>query len=58
MKDIFSTNKPELINIVLDKKMTSVEPKLIVNKPIEDMHPFIEKERLSSLMIVKPLEEK
>jgi acetolactate synthase-1/2/3 large subunit len=57
LKDIFSTNKPELINIILDKTMTSVEPKLIVNKPIEDMHPFIEKEHLNSLMIVKPLEE-
>lgn len=57
LKDIFSTNKPELINIILDKTMTSVEPKLIVNKPIEDMHPFIEKERLHSLMIIKPLEE-
>jgi len=57
LKDIFSTNKPELINIILDKTMTSVEPKLIVNKPIEDMHPFIKKEHLASLMIVKPLEE-
>lgn len=57
LKDIFSTNKPELINIILDKKMTSVEPKLIVNKPIEDMHPFISREKLESLMIVKPLEE-
>ncbi|PUE64462.1 thiamine pyrophosphate-binding protein [Arcobacter caeni] len=56
LKDIFSTNRPELINIILDKKMTSVEPKLIVNKPIEDMHPFISKEKLHSLMIVKPLE--
>jgi hypothetical protein len=27
--------------------MTTVEPKLIVNKPIEDMHPFISKEELN-----------
>lgn len=57
LEDIFSTNEPELINIVLDKKMTSVEPKLIVNKPIEDMHPFLEKDHLESLMIVKYLEK-
>lgn len=57
LKDIFSNNRPELINIILDKKMTSVEPKLIVNKPIEDMHPFISREKLNSLMIIKPLEE-
>jgi len=57
LEDIFSTNKPELINIILDKKMTSVEPKLIVNKPIEDMHPFIERNHLESLMIIDPIKE-
>ncbi len=57
LKDIFSNNKPELINIELPVQMTTVEPKLIVNKPIEDMHPFISKEELTSLMIIKPLEE-
>lgn len=53
LKDVFSTNKPELINIILDKKMTTVEPKLIVNKPIEDMHPFLDKDELNSLMVIK-----
>ena len=56
LKDIFSSNDPELINIELPVEMTTVEPKLIVNKPIEDMHPFISKDELSSLMIIKPLE--
>ena len=56
LKDIFSSNEPELINIELPVEMTTVEPKLIVNKPIEDMHPFISKDELSSLMIIKPLE--
>lgn len=56
LKDIFSSNEPELINIELPVKMTTVEPKLIVNKPIEDMHPLISKDELSSLMIIKPLE--
>ena len=54
---IFSSDKPELINIELPVQMTTVEPKLIVNKPIEDMHPFIDKDELNSLMIIKPLEE-
>lgn len=57
LKDIFSNNEPELINIELSVQMTTVEPKLIVNKPIEDMHPFISKEELKSLMIIKPLED-
>ena len=56
LKDIFSSNEPEFINIELPVEMTTVEPKLIVNKPIEDMHPFISKDELSSLMIIKPLE--
>lgn len=54
---IFSNNKPELINIILPTEETTVEPKLIVNKPIEDMHPFIDKVELEQLMIIKPLEE-
>mgnify|MGYP003391011946 FL=1 len=56
LKDIFSSNEPELINIELPVEKTTVEPKLIVNKPIEDMYPFISKDELSSLMIIKPLE--
>ena len=57
LKDIFSTNEPELINIVLDENMTSVEPKLIVDKPIEDMYPFLDKEELKKLMIIKLLKD-
>lgn len=57
LKDVLSNNEPELINIELPVQMTTVEPKLIVNKPIEDMHPFISKEELKSLMIIKPLED-
>ncbi len=56
--EIFSTDKPELINIVLNEKMTTVEPKLIVNKPIEDMYPFITRNELNSLMVIKTLEDK
>ena len=57
LKDIFSNNEPELINIELPVEMTTVEPKLIVNKPIEDMHPFIAKDDLKALMIIKTLED-
>ena len=57
LKSVFSTNKAELINIQLPIQMTTVEPKLIVNKPIEDMHPFLDKNDLHSLMLIKPLED-
>ncbi|EGB1213891.1 thiamine pyrophosphate-binding protein, partial [Campylobacter coli] len=40
--EIFSNNQPEVVNILLNNKLTNVEPKLIVGKPIEDMYPFIE----------------
>lgn len=57
LEKIFSEDSPELITIELPEQMTTVEPKLIVNKPIEDMHPFLNKDELHSLMITKPLEE-
>ncbi len=52
LRDIFASDEPELINIILEETMTTVEPKLIVNKPIEDMYPFLDKEELKSLMII------
>lgn len=54
-EDIFSNNQPEFINIELPIQMTTVEPKLIVHEPIENMYPFLDKKRLNSLMIIKPL---
>lgn len=53
VEDIFSSNEPELINIILEDEMTTVEPKLIVNKPLDDMYPFIEKDRLEELLSKK-----
>jgi acetolactate synthase-1/2/3 large subunit len=57
LENIFSTNKPELINIQLEQTMTTVEPKLIVNKPIEDMYPFLDRKEFLENMIIKPIEE-
>ena len=56
LKNIFSNDEPELINIIFEKKMTGVEPKLIVNKPMEDMYPFLEKDTLEELMIIDQYE--
>lgn len=50
------SDEAEVINICLEETMTTVEPKLIVNKPIEDMYPFLEREELHANMIIKPLE--
>lgn len=56
-KDIFSNDEPELINVELSEQMTTVEPKLIIDKPIEDMYPFLGKEFLNALMVAKPLQK-
>lgn len=57
LADIFSNDNPELIDIILPEKFSSVEPKLIVGKPIEDMFPFMQRKKFKSLMIIKPLED-
>lgn len=57
IEEILSTDKPEILDIRLIDSMTTVEPKLIVNKPIEDMYPFLEREEFKAQMIVQPLEE-
>ncbi|HAF95795.1 MAG: acetolactate synthase [Elusimicrobia bacterium GWC2_51_8] len=52
-----SDSKPGLLDIKLLEKMTSVEPKLIVNKPIEDMDPFLERSEFYKHMIVRPIDQ-
>lgn len=56
IKETLLSNEAEVINICLEETMTTVEPKLIVNKPIEDMYPFLERETLQKHMIIKPLD--
>ena len=50
------SDEAEIVNICLQEQMTTVEPKLIVNKPIEDMYPFLERDEFNAQMIIKPLE--
>jgi acetolactate synthase-1/2/3 large subunit len=38
-------------------QQTQVNPKLLVNRPIEDMFPFLHREELREEMIVPPVEE-
>ncbi|MBV5277915.1 MAG: thiamine pyrophosphate-binding protein [Campylobacteraceae bacterium] len=56
IRETLTHNQPEIINICLEEEMTTVEPKLIVNKPIEDMYPFLDREEFKAMMIVKPLD--
>jgi acetolactate synthase-1/2/3 large subunit len=57
IQETLLTNEAEIINICLQEQMTTVEPKLIVNKPIEDMYPFLEREEFNAQMIITPLDK-
>lgn len=55
--EILQNDKPAILDIKLQDTMTTVEPKLIVNKPIEDMYPFLNRDEFKEQMIIKPVEE-
>jgi len=57
IKEALANDLPELIDIQLEESLTTVEPKLIVNKPIEDMYPFLDREDFFNEMIIEPLDE-
>lgn len=57
IEEILSDDEPAILDIRLVESMTTVEPKLIVNKPIEDMYPFLDREEFAEQMIIKPLDE-
>ncbi len=52
----FSNVGPVFVNVSLELE-TVVSPKLVVNRPIEDMFPFLDREELRSLMLVELVEE-
>jgi acetolactate synthase-1/2/3 large subunit len=53
---MFEAKGPFLLEVELGQQ-TQVNPKLLVNRPIEDMFPFLPREELREEMIVLPLEE-
>lgn len=52
---LLSAPGPCLIEVELPL-MTTVDPKLVLNRPIEDMFPFLSREELAEAMIVPPLD--
>jgi len=50
-----SGNEPALINVSLELA-TEVNPKLVVNRPIEDMLPYLEREELKEQMLIDVIE--
>lgn len=56
IEEMLADDEPAILDIRLAEPMTTVEPKLIVNKPIEDMYPFLERDEFTEQMIIKPLD--
>lgn len=56
IEQAFSDNRPAFINVKLELA-TVVNPKLVVNRPIEDMYPHLDREELGELMEIDLVEE-
>ncbi len=55
--DLFlNTAGPAFIEIRLEKK-TEVQPKLVVNRPIEDMYPYLDRDELKRIMLIELVDE-
>lgn len=56
LEQFLSIKGPAFIEVILEKK-TEVHPKLVVNRPIEDMYPYLEREELKRIMLIDLVEE-
>ena len=57
LRSALAAKGPALVEVKLTPE-TAVEPKLVVNRPIEDMSPHMPRKRLNEAMIIKPLPER
>jgi acetolactate synthase-1/2/3 large subunit len=57
LKDALHKDGPAFIEVMLDRG-TCVNPKLVVNRPIEDMSPHLERDELASEMLIELVEER
>jgi len=55
VSQVMSDDRPVLVDVKLDLS-TTVDPKLVVNRPIEDMSPFLSREELAENMLIDTLE--
>ena len=57
IKASLENDECELIDIQLSDSKHLVEPRLVGNRPMEDMSPFLGREELRKQMMIKPLDE-
>ena len=56
LRQLLSDMHPGFLEVIIDKK-SRVNPKLAVNRPVEDQEPLLDREELSSNMIIEMLPE-
>ncbi|WP_419885336.1 thiamine pyrophosphate-binding protein [Paenibacillus sp. B-A-8] len=56
LEQFLNTVGPAFIEVKLEKK-TEVHPKLVVNRPIEDMYPYLDREELKKIMLIDLVDE-
>ncbi|CAH1208473.1 Acetolactate synthase isozyme 2 large subunit [Paenibacillus allorhizoplanae] len=56
IEEAFGIEGPTFITVALEQN-TTVNPKLVVNRPIEDMSPHLERNELRELMLIDLVEE-
>lgn len=56
LTEVFMTKGPVLVEVALPQN-TLVNPKLVVNRPVEDMYPFLDRDELKELMLIDLVEE-
>ncbi len=57
LEQALAADGPAFIEVTL-AQTTCVDPKLVVNRPIEDMSPHLDRDELRSIMLIDPVEEK
>ncbi|MFJ8064174.1 thiamine pyrophosphate-binding protein [Psychrobacillus sp. NPDC096426] len=56
LEKVFLEEGPVLVDVSIDSDVI-VNPKLVVNKPIEDMSPHLDRDELKNLMLIDMVEE-
>ncbi|WP_068779046.1 thiamine pyrophosphate-binding protein [Paenibacillus sp. GM2] len=54
--DFLSVKGPALLEVILERN-TEVHPKLVVNRPVEDMFPYLDRQELKDIMLIDLVEE-
>lgn len=54
--EFLAVKGPSFLEVILQRK-TEVHPKLVVNRPIEDMFPYLDRNELKELMLIDLVEE-